>query len=92
MTTVPNDAFQPLDSPDFRTKMSIAHIEGDDTGYANCEVVIDASLEEVAAYQSINMSREKVKLNDRKDIFVREATNINNHALEYIMLRDLGFG
>jgi len=26
MTAVPNDSFRPLDSPDFRTKMSIAHL------------------------------------------------------------------
>ena len=92
MAAVPNDAFRPLDSPDFRTKMSIAHIEGENAGYAKCEVVIDASLEEVAAYNFIYMSRKRVKLNDRKDVLHRVAKDINNYTLDYITVRDLGFG
>ena len=34
--------FTPLNSPDFRTKMSIAHVIGESNGFMKCEVTIDA--------------------------------------------------
>ena len=92
MTAVADDSFHPLAGPDFRTKMSIANIEGESSAFMKCEVTIDSSIEEVAAYNFIYMSRKKVKVNDRKDMLLRDATSINNHALDKIMLRDLGFG
>ena len=52
VTAVPNDAFRPLDSPDFRTKISVAHVEGEHAGYMKCGVIIDASLEEIAPTNS----------------------------------------
>jgi len=55
-----------------------------------CEVIIDASLEEVAAYEFVYMSRQRVKLNDTEDILHRDATNINNHALDCINIREFG--
>ncbi|GMI52481.1 hypothetical protein ScalyP_jg737, partial [Parmales sp. scaly parma] len=36
MENVKEDLFTPLNSPDFRTKMSIAHIEGDSDAYLKC--------------------------------------------------------
>ena len=92
MNAVPNRVFRPLDNPDFRTKMSIAHFKGENDGYMKCEVIIDASLEEVAAYSYIYKSRERVKLNDRNDVLHRDATNINNHALDLVLLQDFGLG
>ena len=92
MTAVPNDSFRPLPSPDFRTKMSIAHVEGESTSIIKCEVIIDASLEEVAAYGFIYMSRKRGKINNTKNTLVRDATNTNNHALEIIYMKELGFG
>jgi len=92
MTAVPNDSFRPLDSPDFQTKMSIAHIEGESSAFMKCEVIIDASVEEVAAYNYIYMSRKKVKLNDTKDVLHRVAKDVNNHTFEFLLLKDFGFG
>ena len=92
MTAVPNDAFRPLESPDFRMKMSIAHVEGESSTYMKCEVIIDASPQEVAAYGFKVTSRKKVKFHDRKDYLHQDATSINNHALDYIWIRDLGVG
>ena len=49
MERIHDDKFRPLNSPDFRTRMGIAHIEGDkEGGYLKCEVTIDASVEEVS--------------------------------------------
>ena len=92
MNAVPNGAFRPLDSPDFRTKMSIAHVKGENSAYMKCEMIIDASLEEVAAYNYIYKSRERVKLNDKNNVLHRDATNINIHALDLVLLQDYGFG
>jgi len=92
VTAVLNDSFRPIDSSDFRTKMSVAHVEGENAGYAKCEVIIDASLEEVAAYEFKLISRKRVKLNDTQDMLLRDAKNINNHALDYITEREFGFG
>jgi len=57
MTKVHSDAFRPLKSPDFRTKMSIAHVEGENNAYMKCEVIIDASVEEATAYVGERASR-----------------------------------
>ena len=92
MTAVPKDSFRPIDSPDFRTRMSIAHVEGESSAFMKCEVIIDASVEEVAAYQTIYTSRKRVNMNDRKDMLLRDATVINNRSQEHIMLKELGFG
>jgi len=46
--------------------MSIAHVN------AKCEVVIDASMEECAAYNFLYMSRARMKKHDTKDVLVRE--------------------
>ena len=93
MKEVRDQVFTPLNSPDFRTKvsdqfcyifnflmnqhnkllprlifaqMSIAHVN------AKCEVVIDASMEECAAYNFLYMSRARMKKHDTKDVLVRE--------------------
>ena len=92
MIAVPNDSFRPLDSLDFQTKMSIAHIEGESSAFMKCEVIIDASLEEIAAYNYLIMSRKRMKLNDQKDILLRYAKYINKHVQENISLIDFGFG
>jgi len=55
-------------------------------------VVIDANLEEAAAYTFLATSRARVKLNDRKDMLLRDFKRINNHSLATISVRDLGFG
>jgi len=47
-------------------QMSIAHVN------AKCEVVIDASMEECAAYNFLYMSRARMKKHDTKDVLVRE--------------------
>jgi len=72
--------------------MSVAHVKGEHNGYIKCEVIVDASHEEVAAYKYIYMGRKRVKSNDKKGILLRDTININNHALELVLLQDLGFG
>jgi len=37
MMQVPDAAFRRLDHPDFRTRMSIAHVEGESMAYMKCE-------------------------------------------------------
>jgi len=92
MTAVPNDAFRPLDSPDFRTKTGIAYVVEENAGYAKCKVFIDASLEEVAAYNYIYISRKRSNINNTNDVLLRDAKDINNHALEFVYSQDFGFG
>jgi len=80
MSAVKTSSFRKLPSPDFRTKMSIAHIKGESMSYMKCEVTIDASLEEVAAYNFIYMSRKRVEINDKRSMLFRDATDINKHT------------
>jgi len=92
MENVSEDLFKPLKTPDFRTKMSIAHLEGENSAYLKCETTIDASVEECAAYNYLFMSRKRIKLNDRPDIIRREAKHFNNHASEFYLVQDFGKG
>jgi len=80
MTSIKSSKFQPLANPDFRTKMSVAYVEGESRAYMKCEVIVDASVEEVAAYNFNFMSRKRVAMKDRKEVLLRESTPINNHS------------
>ena len=92
MEKVSEDLFKPLTSPDFRTEMSIAHVEGENNAYLKCEVILDTSVEECAAYNYTVMSRKRMKINDRPDIVRREVKHINNHTSEMFYMRNFGFG
>jgi len=72
--------------------MSIAHIEGESDGYMKCVVNVDASVEECAAYCFTLMSRKRRRKNDTKNVLARDAKSHNRHSLEYVLVRDLGFG
>ncbi|GMI60560.1 hypothetical protein ScalyP_jg2635 [Parmales sp. scaly parma] len=48
MKSVKEDLFTPLNSPDFRTKMSIAHIEGDSNAYMKCVSVTATKIMQVS--------------------------------------------
>ena len=72
--------------------MGIAHIKGESAGYLKCEVVIDASVEECAAYNFIYMSRKRMRINDKKAILRREIKHTNDHSFDSLLLKDFGFG
>ena len=72
--------------------MSIAHIEGESDAYLKCAVIIDASVEECASYCFTLMSRKRRRMNDRKNVLAREAKPHNCHSLDYMLVRDFGFG
>ncbi|GMI60394.1 hypothetical protein ScalyP_jg4210, partial [Parmales sp. scaly parma] len=60
MESVKEDLFTPLNSPDFRTKMSIAHIEGDSDAYMKCVVNVDDK--SVAATKITQVSETECKI------------------------------
>ena len=72
--------------------MSIAHIVGESNGYMKCEVAVDASPEECAAYNYNIMSRKNKKINDRKDVLCRLSKNLNRHSKDFFIVRDFGYG
>ena len=92
MKNITEDLFQPLKSPDFRTKMSLAHIDGENCGIMRCETTIDTYVEDCAAYNFLIMSRKRMRDNEGSATVYRQAANINNHALHYNLIIDLGFG
>ena len=89
MTSISDGAFRPLDSPDKRLKMSIAHVEGESVGFMKCEVIIDASVEEVAAYNYMYTSRKRTRKGDSKETLLRDATNVNEVSDRCVMCRFL---
>jgi len=89
--SISDDQFRLLDSPDFRTKIGVAHVRSEGRGFIKCEVTVDARIEEIAAFCFDFMSRKKVIENDRKDVLFREATEINEHAFDYVLLEELGY-
>ena len=70
--------------------MSIAHVKGENSGYMKCEVIIDASVEEIAAYHFLVTSRENVKLNIREGVLVQQILSNNNHSFDYLYVRPIG--
>ncbi|GMI60234.1 hypothetical protein ScalyP_jg3684 [Parmales sp. scaly parma] len=60
MKSVKDDLFTTLNSPDFRTKMSIAHVEGDSNAYMKCVVNVDD--ESVAATNITQVSETECKI------------------------------
>ena len=72
--------------------MSIAHLKGESDGYMKCEVTIDTSVEECTAYCFTLLSRKRRRINDTKNVIARDAKSHNRHSLEYVLVRDLGFG
>ena len=115
---IKEDLFKPLNSPDFRTKvsvlfvhffprffneltkyfarlaqMSVAHIEGESDTYMKCEVKVDASVVECAAYCFALMSRKRSsRSNNRKNVLLRETKSHNRHSQDNVQVRDFGFG
>ena len=70
--------------------MSIAHVKGESSGYMKCEVIIDVSVEEIAAYQFSFTSREFVKLNIREGALVQQTLSNNNHSFDYLHVQPIG--
>ena len=87
---IKESSFKSLASPDFRTKMGIAHVKGSASAYLKVEVVVDASIEECAAYNFMQKSREKMKMNDRKDVLFMDTRSHNSHCSDNLLVRDLG--
>ncbi|GMI58993.1 hypothetical protein ScalyP_jg11017 [Parmales sp. scaly parma] len=90
--SIKESSFKSLASPDFRTKMGIAHVKGSASAYLKVEVVVDASIEECAAYNFMQKSREKMKMNDRKDVLFMDTRSHNSHCSDNLLVRDLGYG
>ena len=78
-------------SPDFRTKMSIAYVKGESNAFIKCEVIIDATVEEVAAYHFLLMSRRQLRLVNKASTIIRRTLTNSHHSLDYYMVRDFGF-
>ena len=74
------------------SQMSIAFVEGNRNGIMKCDVTIDASPEECAAYNYNYTSRRNLKNNDRKDVVHRDAISLNDHSKDLFVVRDFGFG
>ena len=70
--------------------MSIAHVKGENSGYMKCEVIIDASVEEVAAYHFLIMSRSNVNLKIRNSVIIQQTLSNNNHSFDYLYVRPIG--
>ena len=92
MSRLKDFMFTKLRSPDPRTEMSIAYIDGESSAYFKCQVVVDATLEECAAYNYTIMSRKRIKLNDKKSILFRGVKVANQHSLDNLLVRDFGYG
>ena len=84
--------FTPIPSPDFRVKMGAAHVDGEKTATLKCELQVDLTVEEAAAYNFNLMSRKRRTINDRKDILVREVKYHNNHCYDNLLVKDVGIG
>ena len=71
--------------------MSIAHVKGENNAFVKCEVIIDASVEEVAAFSFLFMSRYRVKRVNLTNTIIREAAVNNNHSFDFHTVIDVGF-
>jgi len=88
--SIDDDLFRPLDSPDFRTKMSIAHRKGEPNGVLRCELTVDASVEGIAAYCFNLDSRERRKFRNRPEL--AKIRRVNNHTLENLVVKEFKLG
>ena len=60
--------------------MSIKNFEGESDTYMKCEVKIDASVEECASYSFSLMSRKRMRMNDTKNVLLREVSEQSERA------------
>ena len=72
--------------------MSIAQVKGENKAFMKCEVVVDASVEEVAAYHFLVMSRRNVKKEIKEGVLVQETLSNNNHSSDSHFVRSIGYG
>ena len=81
-----------LKTPDFRVPMSLSHVDGEPHAFFKCKVLIDATIEECCAYNFQFNSRKRMRINDRKDVLLREEKSVNNHNKEFLMFRAFPLG
>ena len=81
--------FKKLDVADKFISSRVVHLDNDSlvTGLAKC--VVDAPLEEVAAWEMLKMSRQGVKAHILKGGIDKWTREINEHSQYYVQTRDL---
>jgi hypothetical protein len=85
-----DENFDDLKSPDERVKMKLVHVDGASSGTGFATTVVDASVEECAAYEFYFGSREFRKTSKERGITEYHVKNGNDHTFYYITTRELG--
>jgi hypothetical protein len=85
------ETFGDLKSPDGRVKMKLVHVDGASSGTAFANTVVDASVEECAAYEYSSLySRGWKNLASQSGFSQVNTRFVNNHTLYYVTTRELG--
>jgi hypothetical protein len=87
--TIENAAVVDLKSPDQLVKMGLFVNDANSGGVGKGSVVVDASIEDCAAWELSAMSREQTKLHHERKGLERSLTAANQHNLLYYLVIDL---
>jgi hypothetical protein len=86
-----DESFDDLKSPDERVMMKLVHVDGESSGTGVATTVVDASVEECAAYEITSLnSRNEMKKAKMNGITTMKVVNVNPHTLYYITTRNIG--
>ena len=79
-----------LKSNDPYVTLKFVHIEGESLGVGVARAIVDASVEDCAAYEYLKDSREKLAVLKKKRVMEQKVKKISNHSQLYLSVRSLG--
>ncbi|GMI48438.1 hypothetical protein TrCOL_g6642 [Triparma columacea] len=83
--------FDDLKSPDERVKMKLVHVDGASSATGFATTVVDASVEECAAYEFSKLgNREDTRNSKKQGITFLKVIKVNPHTIYYVTTRELG--
>ena len=82
--------FDKLKSPDSRVKMKLVHVDGASHGTGVATTVVDACVEECAAYEFYMDSREFKRTSKGRGVAKYNVKHVSDHTFYYFLTRELG--
>lgn len=82
LENIEDNRFRSLNSPDFRVKMAVAQLDGEQA-IIRATCLLDCTPEEALAYSFQIMSRKRMRLNNKKDTIERQIWIKNEHSFDY---------
>ena len=81
--------YEELESPDFRVAMKFAYVKGSSNCVFHGVTVVDAEIEEIAAWETSKMSRENIRERHKENCLECKFRRANNHHFIYQVAYDL---